>query len=225
MKFRIKPLFSPVLELVQSKLGRENTYLVGGFVRDTLLGRKTRDMDFATPLRPEVVSVAFPDATCFRKYGNVSFTINGIHVTITSFRRETGYKDFRHPSSVTFISSLEEDAKRRDFTINCLYVNAEMNILDPTRRGIKNLTKHELCLIGRNKVRLREDPLRILRAYRFQTELHFAFSEPLNDALIAEKPLLRKLAPAKVVEELNKVPKRYRKKLVRTLGLEWAFAL
>jgi tRNA nucleotidyltransferase (CCA-adding enzyme) len=225
MKIAINPVFSEAYQLVSDKLGKENVYLVGGFVRDTLLKRATHDMDFATPLEPSSVFKAFPYGTYFEKYGTVSFKISGIAITIASFRKEKHYLDHRHPSSVTFVKSLYEDYKRRDFTVNALYVNASLDVIDPTRRGLRDLTKSRLCLIGNNRVRLREDPLRIVRAYRFSSELGFTFSRRLSHALQKEKGLVKNLNPQKIREEVNKAPLSARKNLVKELGLEWAFEL
>ncbi|MFA6830473.1 MAG: hypothetical protein WCR67_07245, partial [Bacilli bacterium] len=136
MKITINNDVFQVFSLIEGKLGKNNLFFVGGFVRDTLLGRITDDLDFATPLDPQVVFSMFPYAHFFQKFGTVSFKINQFHITIASFRKESDYKDFRHPDDVVFVKSLKEDSKRRDFTINCLYVNSSLEVLDPTKRGL-----------------------------------------------------------------------------------------
>ncbi|MFA6861023.1 MAG: hypothetical protein WCR56_01390 [Bacilli bacterium] len=219
MKIALKSQFLDAFNLISKKLGKQNIYLVGGFARDTLLGRDTQDMDFATPLSPQIVYASFPYALYFPKYGTVSFNLGGIKVTIATFRRENDYKDHRHPNQVVFVKSLYEDYKRRDFTINSLYVNSDFEVIDPTRKGLRDLTKKRLCLIGNNCRRLREDPLRILRAYRFSFELDFTFSHRLSWAIAKEKDHIKELLPQKIKEEVNKCPISTRKKLVESLNL------
>ncbi len=223
MKITLENQFLDVFKTVEDKLGKENTYLVGGFIRDSLLKRESKDMDFCTPLLPDQVFLAFPYSTFFKKYGTVSFKLGDINITIASFRKEKGYSDFRHPSTVTFVHDLKSDYKRRDFTINCLYMDSNFDIIDPTRHGIRDLTKKNICLIGNNKRRLQEDPLRILRAYRFSYELGFSISRKLEKAIQLTKYLVKELKPQKVREEVNKCPAQQRKNLVSNLSLEFAY--
>lgn len=223
MKITLNKGVLSIFRGLENKLGTGNVYLVGGFVRDSLLKRESQDLDFATPLPPEKVLPLFPDALIFSKYGTVSFAEGGYDITIACFRKESAYKDFRHPSSVSFSASLAEDALRRDFTINALYADSSLTVLDPTSRGLTDLKCKKLFLIGNPEERLKEDPLRILRAYRFSYELCFEFSEELERAIIAEKSLLRNLNPQKIVEEVNKAPENARKKIINDAGLSFVY--
>lgn len=223
MKIALNSKFLQAFGLIQEKLGKENVYLVGGFVRDTLLNRETSDLDIATPLSSEHVFSLFPYGLYFKKFGTVSFKLGDIKVTVATFRKETDYKDHRHPSKVAFVKSLYEDYKRRDFTINSLYVDYNFNVIDPTKHGIKDLTKKRLCLIGNNRRRLKDDPLRILRAYRFSYELGFDFSRKLKHAICKEKKHISELLPQKIKEEIKKCPASLRKKLVNELSLGPSF--
>lgn len=197
----------------------EETYLVGGYVRDALLHRPSDDLDFATAMDPEAVHALFPNALFFARYGTVSFRQGSVKVTLASMRKEEDYIDFRHPSKVTFLKDYRIDSFRRDFTINALYVDAKGNILDPTGKGISDLEHGVLRMIGDPLVRLQEDPLRILRAYRFSYKLGFSLEEELKDAIASKKSLLEKLNPQKVKEELRKCPEPIQASILATLGL------
>ena len=218
MKIVIKEPFLSVFKTISEALDSK-VYIVGGFVRDTLLGRETTDMDFATSVSPEVVHSKFP-FLYYPKFGTTSFKIDTVKVTIATFREENGYSDHRHPLEVRFVDDYLLDYKRRDFTINCLYVDQNMNVLDPTRHGIVDLTSKRLCLIGDAKQRLEEDPLRILRAYRFSSELFFTFDDELKEAIEEKKDLIFSLSKGKVREELSKFDKENREKIVKELSLE-----
>ena len=118
----------PILSQLAAAGGE--VYLVGGIVRDALLGLATSDFDVATPLRPEVLKTLFPSAElCF---GGLSFQTAGLDFTITSFRRDGTYGDQRHPDSIEYVSSVEADAQRRDFTVNAIYLDPATGVvLDP----------------------------------------------------------------------------------------------
>ena len=220
MKITLNEALLPTYELVISKLGRENVYLVGGCVRDTLLGRETSDLDFCCSLSPEVIHQAFEDSLYFEKYGTVSFKHDKNHVTIAALRKESDYKDYRHPGKVIFVKTIEEDFRRRDFTINSLYVDGNFDVIDPTGRGLKDLTNKIICLIGNFNQKLREDPLRILRACRFKLELGFTYSEETKKAMIEEEHLIGQLNPQKIKEELHKCPKKYQENMIEELHLK-----
>jgi tRNA nucleotidyltransferase (CCA-adding enzyme) len=223
MKITLNKGALSIFKGLEAKLGTGNVFLVGGFVRDNLLNRESFDLDFATSLPPEKILPLFPEALIFSKYGTVSFAEDGYDITLACFRKESAYKDFRHPSSVSFNASLNEDALRRDFTINALYADSSLTVLDPTSRGLTDLKCKKLFLIGNSEERLKEDPLRILRAYRFSYELSFTFSEELERAIIAEKSLLKNLNPQKIVEEVNKAPEFARKKIINDAGLSFVY--
>lgn len=220
MKIILKTEAKEVFDLVADKLGEKNIYLVGGFVRDYLLERESTDMDFATPLDPNIVFSLFPYSLYFKKFGTVSFKIGKIHVTIASFRKEENYLDYRHPSKVTFVTSLKVDSKRRDFSINALYADSKLDVLDPTHHGLRDLKKKRLNFIGNSKRRIQEDPLRIMRAYRFREELGFTFTHALKKAILKKKDLLSQLNPQKIEEELRKVDsKEARDAIIEELDL------
>lgn len=220
MKLQIHPTEQFAYDLVEKTLGKENTFLVGGYVRDSLLGRKSHDLDFATPLKPESFFSLFPAKHYSTKYGTLSFAYGNIHITIASFRKEGDYLDHRHPSSITFIPSLEEDSKRRDLTINALYRNSDGTILDPTESGLKDLRAKTIRIIGAPSLRLEEDPLRIIRTYRFALELGFVIEPETLSALKEKNYLLKELKKEKILEEIHKCPEEERKNLRSLLNIQ-----
>lgn len=201
----VKKIFSELHEKTEAEL-----YLVGGSVRDLLFGKEVNDLDFATAAAPSFVHSLFPDALYFPKYGTVSFRIPPYFVTLASMRREETYLDHRHPLTVTFLSDYRIDALRRDFTLNALYGDEKGNILDPTGQGLSDLKRHILRMVGEPMARLTEDPLRILRAYRFMEELSLNLEPTLEEALAEKKELVFLLNPEKVREEIGKFPESVR---------------
>ena len=156
----------------------------------------------------------------FEKYGTVSFRLDKVRVTIATFRRERSYLDHRHPSQVLFVKSLYEDYKRRDFTINCLYLDYLGNLIDPTRKGMKDIENHRIRTVGNPYRRLQEDPLRILRAVRFSLCLGFSLSPMLEKGILRLRPLVDHLNPDKIRQEIDKCEERFRKEMVLRLNLE-----
>ena len=189
------------------KLFRSHGYplfMVGGTSRDLLLGQEPSDFDFVTSATPEQERSFLPDADySFAKFGSIRFKAEGKEIDVTTFREEGEYKDFRHPSYIRFISSPEEDSKRRDFTINALYLDGEGNVLD-FHGGLKDLREKKIRFIGNPDVRIQEDPLRILRAERFAKRLGFTLEEETDKAIKKLRPLLAKLNPLKVKQEMEK---------------------
>ena len=220
MKLFLNERQTEVFDLVCEKLGRPNVYLVGGFVRNTMLGKTTSDIDFAVKNDPQSVYKAFPYGHYFEKYGTISFSLSDYRITITSLRKESGYKDSRHPDSVTFVKDINIDYKRRDFTVNALYADSDLVIRDPSGRGFKDLQRKRLTLIGNANKRLREDPLRIVRAFRFKYELGMEFSRSLQRAVDKNIPLISKLNPDKVREEMNKCPENARDEIARRIRFQ-----
>ena len=196
------PLFKKYEKLFRSH--RYPLFMVGGTSRDLLLGQEPSDFDFVTSATPEQERSFLPDADySFAKFGSIKFKEEGKEIDVTTFREEGEYKDFRHPSYIRFISSPEEDSKRRDFTINALYLDGEGNVLD-FHGGLKDLREKKIRFIGNPDVRIQEDPLRILRAERFAKRLGFTLEEETDKAIKKLRPLLAKLNPLKVKQEMEK---------------------
>ncbi len=216
MKLNLSEPCSSLFLSIQSKLGRENVFLVGGFVRDSLLRRESMDLDIA--FRTDDFSFAkslFADALIYPKFQTITFKEEGFHVTLARMRKEKDYLDHRHPSCVEFVSSIEEDCLRRDFTINALYLPYTLEILDPLNQGLKDIEEKKIRLIGEKRIRLLEDPLRIIRAYRFSYELGFSLELETAKAIMESKDLISYLNPQKAREEISKVDKVYQKEMMK----------
>jgi len=177
---------------------------VGGSVRDELLGLEVTDFDFATDATPEEMMKFLPDANdTFAKFGCIKYKGEHGRAEITTFRKEEDYDDFRHPRKVTFVKSLEEDYLRRDFTINAIYKDVDGKIYDPAH-GVFDLNNSVIRFIGNPEVRIKEDPLRILRAKRFSSKLGFRIDDLTKEAIDKYSYLLDKLNPDKIKEEERK---------------------
>lgn len=179
-------------------------YMIGGTSRDYLLGIDFSDYDFCTDATPSEMKVFLPDASyTFEKYGSVRLKIEGMHVDITTLRIEDEYTDNRHPSKIRFTNKLSDDYKRRDFTINAIYIDEDFNPIDYCG-GLNDLKNKVIRFIGNPETRIKEDPLRILRAQRFAKKLGFAIENESKKAISENYSLIDKLNPQKVNEELKK---------------------
>ena len=183
-----------------------NLYLVGGTVRDYLLGKELTDMDAVTDATPiEVVAFLANVDTTFAQLGSLKYkTPNGIKFDITTLREESAYLDSRHPSQITFVKDLAIDYKRRDFTINAMYMDSNLNIIDYCN-GQKDLANRILRMVGDPDKRLKEDPLRILRAIRFYLVFNLEFDKKLKEAMTDRFYLLNNITDAKIRQELDKI--------------------
>lgn len=201
------------------KLLKTDCFIVGGFIRDVLLKIESNDIDIATNADKQRLQKTFKDAYFFSKTGTVSFKVNNSHVTIAPFRIESDYIDYRHPNVVKFVDSLYDDYKRRDFTINSLYMDKDYNIIDPSNCGLNDIEKKQIVMIGDPLKRLKEDPLRIIRAYRFKYDLSFEISKSLKEAIEVDKIYLRKIQSNKIHEEILKIKQEYRQIVIDELSL------
>src|SRR6478609_12074250 len=162
------PARDAALELARrlNTAGHEALF-AGGWVRDRLLGREPKDFDIATSARPEEVVKLFPGANeVGAHFGVVIAKLRGQHVEIATFRTDGSYKDGRRPESVTFATP-EEDAQRRDFTVNGLFERPESGEVIDFVGGVADLRAGVLRAIGEPPARFQEDGLRLLRAVRF----------------------------------------------------------
>ncbi len=178
-------------------------YLVGGTVRDYLLNKELDDMDVVTEATPDELKPFLVGDYTFEKYGSVKVNVLGVKFDITTLRKEDGYIDSRHPNKVTFTKSLEEDVKRRDITINALYMDKDLNVIDLVG-GQNDLSNRIIKMIGDPLTRIKEDPLRIIRIYRFKLETGFEIEENLSKTLKENLHLLSKLNSDKIKQEINK---------------------
>lgn len=201
-----------------------SAYIVGGFVRDYLLGINSNDIDICTSAKPSDIKRIFADS-CLpsEDYGSVTVFVKNTRFEVTTFRREISYADNRRPNEFEYIDDLLEDLRRRDFTINTLCMDKNKNIID-LLGGKKDLEKMQIETVGDSYYKFSQDTLRILRAIRFATILDFKLSKEVKEAIIKTKHLVRNLSYERKKEELNKifssVHVKYGVKLLIELGLD-----
>lgn len=190
-----------------AKLFNDNGYrlfMIGGTTRDYLLNKEVYDYDFVSDATPEEMSKFLLDANYhFAKFGSVRTKVDGIHVDITTLRVEGEYLDSRHPSKIEYVEEIEKDYVRRDFTINAIYMDENFKIIDPSN-GLEDLKKGIIRFIGDPTKRIKEDPLRILRAERFAKKLNFIIEPKSLEAIENNRQLLAKINPDKIKEEERK---------------------
>lgn len=159
-----------------------SAYVVGGCVRDSILGREPHDWDICTSVTPEQMLEVFKDRRVIEtglQHGTITVVVDKIPYEITTYRIDGDYSDSRRPDSVTFTDNLVEDLKRRDFTINAMAYNDTQGLVDPFG-GINDIEYEKIQCVGSAKERFGEDALRILRAIRFASQLEFSI-EPETD--------------------------------------------
>ena len=180
-------------------------YFVGGSVRDVLLHRHVHDVDITTSAYPEEVKELFDKSIDTGiKHGTVTVLYGGESYEITTFRTESGYQDFRRPDHVTFVQNLDEDLKRRDFTINALAMDMHGDIVD-LFNGIEDLKNHIIRAVGNPEKRFHEDALRMMRAVRFMSQLEFKLEEKTEQAIKDNHELLKKISVERIREEFVKM--------------------
>ncbi len=178
--------------------------MVGGTVRDYLLNIELTDMDLVTDATPSEMKEFLKSADyTFEKYGSVKLKVDDTKFDITTLRKEEGYSDYRHPNKICFTKSIKEDVFRRDITINALYMDKGLNLIDLVG-GKKDIERRIIRTIGNPLVRITEDPLRILRIYRFQLEIGFDIDEELKKVLKENISLLNLLNKDKIISEIKK---------------------
>lgn len=183
-------------------------WVVGGAVRDTLLGRSPHDWDIATLARPDQVLHLFPEARpTGLKYGTVTVLapeLDGGVIEVTTFRGDGAYLDGRHPAEISFTADLQSDLARRDFTINALAYHPEKGLCDPFG-GAEDLARRKLRTVGAAEERFREDALRLLRACRFCAELRLRPVKEVLQALRHHAPGLAAVSAERRRDELAKL--------------------
>ena len=180
-------------------------YMIGGTSRDFLLKREILDYDFVTDATPDEMKMFVENGNyVFSKYGCVKVKYESMNLDITTLRKERAYVDSRHPSEIEFTKDIFEDSKRRDFTVNAIYIDENYEIHD-FYNGVQDLENKIIKIIGDPDTRMKEDSLRILRAYRFATLYEFEIDKPSYKAMFDNKELINNLKKEKVLEEINKL--------------------
>ncbi len=190
-----------VLQLLEEN-GYE-AYIVGGYVRDKLLGIESNDIDICTSATPKEIKNIFKSSSS-PNYGSVNITYKNTNFDITTFRHETKYLNNRIPIKLKYIKNVKKDLLRRDFTINTLCINSQGEFLDLL--NIKgDLDNRIIKTVGNPKYKLKEDALRILRAIRFATILNFTIEDKTKRYLKIYSPLLQKISYQRKKQELDKI--------------------
>ena len=200
------PLFVSALPVLQTlKESGHEAVFVGGSVRDLVLGKEISDVDIATSATPEEVKSLFSHTVDVGiEHGTVLVLHHHDSYEVTTFRTEGTYQDFRHPDSVTFVRSLEEDLMRRDFTINALAVNDKEEIVDYFG-GIEDLEREIIRCVGNPMERFNEDALRMMRAVRFAGQLGFSIESDTFNAIRTLKANLERVAVERMKVEFEKM--------------------
>lgn len=196
---KAKPIIATLIEA-----GFE-AYFVGGSVRDHLLGRSIDDIDIATSALPKDVQALFDKTIPVGlQHGTIVVVHNDECYEVTTFRIDGDYQDYRRPSTVEFVTSLKEDLSRRDFTINAIAMDIHGTIIDPFE-GKKDLQNKFIQTVGKPDDRFLEDPLRIMRAIRFVSQLDFELSKETKISIEKHANLLLKISVERVLVEFEKL--------------------
>lgn len=203
------------------------TYLVGGCVRDLLMGKEPKDWDVTTNARPEQIMALFEKTIYENTFGTVGVCVpieNSVTyetqsldvpretpkyfiVEVTPFRLEAKYSDFRHPDEVKFSEKLEDDLKRRDFTVNAMSfrLSDKGHGLTDIFEGLKDIEKKTLRTVGSPDERFKEDALRMLRAVRFSVQLGFSISHETGESILRNSELIKNISAERIRDEFVKI--------------------
>ncbi|MDY5874921.1 MAG: hypothetical protein SPJ74_02460 [Bacilli bacterium] len=196
-------------------------YIVGGYVRDVLLDIESNDIDITTNATPKQIMELFNDSCLPNEdYGSVIIEKKGYRFEITTFRKEIGYNDNRHPTEVKYIDELYPDLLRRDFVINTICMDSNGDIVDYLN-GREDLENKVIRTVDDAYNSFSDDALRILRAIRFATILDFKLSDEVVDAIKKTKDLVRNLSYYRKKSELDKIFTSSNRKLGVSLLLEF----
>jgi tRNA nucleotidyltransferase/poly(A) polymerase len=212
------PRWIEVLDIVHglSSAGHK-AWLAGGCVRDAILARTPKDFDIASSASPEQVEAIFPNAVDVgRAFGVMVIPTASGQIEVASFRTDGEYKDGRRPEKIT-LSTPEEDARRRDFTMNALFFDIEAKELHDFVGGVADINSKLIRTVGAPDSRFNEDHLRILRAVRFSAELEFSIEPKTQAALTKWSESLKTVSRERIYQELVK--------LIQAEGLRTAFGI
>ena len=205
--------FSEVEIKILNKLNEYGKgYIVGGAIRDILLGLKPKDVDFATNISYETLKTLFSEYTpkeTGKSFGVLRIRINNIDYEIAKFRKDNyeekdGLKIILEEKKVSFVDDIRNDLARRDFTINAMAYNQKEGIID-LYNGQKDIENRIINFVGKSEERIIEDPLRVLRAFRFMSRLKFSLSENTVEAIKKQKELLKNIPEERITMEFSKL--------------------
>jgi len=202
-KLAVAPILKEIAAIF-SAAGKE-VYLVGGSVRDLMLGRNSTDWDLASNARPEEVMQLFKRVIPTGiKHGTVTIRYKNLSIEVTTFRTESTYSDGRRPDEIQYAATIEEDLSRRDFTMNALAIKLPQGILVDPYNGQNDIRHKRIRCVGSAKERFSEDGLRPMRAVRFAAQLGFNPDNETIAAIPGALPITAKVAAERIREELDK---------------------
>lgn len=180
-------------------------YWVGGCVRDEYMGRRVSDMDITTSARPEITASLFPKVIPTGiQHGTVTVLMEGEAFEVTTFRIEGGYEDHRHPTEVAFVGDVEQDLRRRDFTMNAMAIGLDGTWVDPFG-GRADIDRRRIRCVGEASLRFREDALRMVRCIRFASVFGFSIAPRTWKGILAERDTLSFIAMERIRSEFEKI--------------------
>src|SRR5690348_808648 len=201
---KARELANSICEMLQHN--KHQALLVGGCVRDLLLGREPADYDVATDATPVEVAGLFPESVAVgAQFGVILIPKNGLKVEVATFRSDMGYSDGRHPDRVVYSKTPQEDVQRRDFTINGLLMRHDNGEVLDFVGGQKDLSAGVIRAIGDPELRFAEDKLRMMRAVRFAARFGFAIETATLQAMQRQVAQIGRVSPERIHEELTKM--------------------
>ena len=196
------------VKFILEQLNKNGTgFLVGGAVRDRILNKDPGDYDFATDIGYSELKRIFADYSpkeMGAHFGILMINVNGKSYEIAKFRKETGVYNSRYPKEIKFVKTIEEDLARRDFTINSLAYSKQTGIVD-LYGGRQDIRRKVIRFVGKPKLRIEEDALRILRAFRFISKLGFNLDKKTSEAIYKKRKFLSKISKERIFDELSKI--------------------
>ena len=196
------------VKFILEQLNRNGTgFLVGGAVRDKILNKDPGDYDFATDIEYSELKRIFAGYNpkeMGAHFGILMINVNGKSYEIAKFRKETGVYNSRYPKEIKFVKTIEEDLARRDFTINSIAYSEQTGIVD-LYGGRQDIRRKVIRFVGKPKLRIEEDALRILRAFRFISKLGFNLDKKTAEAIYKKRKFLTKISKERIFDELSKI--------------------
>lgn len=194
------------VQVVLDTISQHNkeAYVVGGCVRDALLKKEPADYDITTSASPQEIQSWFSHTIPTGiQHGTITILMNQA-IEVTTFRKESEYKDHRRPSAIEFVDTIEQDLARRDFTINAMAYHPKVGLVDPFG-GRDDLEAGIIRCVGKAEQRFQEDALRMLRAHRFAARLHFTIEEKTMQAILDNEELLRYISVERIRHEMTEI--------------------
>ena len=196
------------VKFILEQLNKNGTgFLVGGAVRDKILNKDPGDYDFATDIEYSELKRIFAGYNpkeMGAHFGILMINVNGKSYEIAKFRKETGVYNSRYPKEIKFVKTIEEDLARRDFTINSIAYSEQTGIVD-LYGGRQDIRRKVIRFVGKPKLRIEEDALRILRAFRFISKLGFNLDKKTAEAIYKKRKFLTKISKERIFDELSKI--------------------